>query len=180
MCDLDSSHSPSEEDVGAAPYEEEVESRYEEEVESQFQEDAEHHCEDVAVRESSWQIQDGAMSESSWHIQNDNNSTKSFMPTWHQVDDDARSDASSQCSFMMFTPGSWTAEDLHKHQQCDAAADAAATGDVVSTSNNLGAGQEQHAPAEQEHQQRGQMHTILALHDPTNISNQSTTAAAQE
>ena len=56
VCDLDSSDSPSEEDVGAAPYEEEVESRHEEEVESQFQEDAEHHCEDVAVNESSWQI----------------------------------------------------------------------------------------------------------------------------
>ena len=181
MCDLDSaSDSPSEEDVGAARYEKEVESRYEEEVESQFQEDAEHHCEDVAVSESSWQIQDGAMSESSWHIQDDNNSTKSFMLTWHQVDDDARSDASSQCSFMMVTPGSLTAEDLHKHQQCDAAADAAATEDAVSTSNNLGAGQEQHAPAEQEHQQRGQMHTILALHDPTSSSKQSTAAAAQE
>ena len=173
--DLDSaSDPPSEEDVGAADeVEEEVESRYEEEVESQFQEDAEHHCEDDAVSESSWQIQDGAMSEnswqiqdgamseSSWHIQDDCSSTKSFNLTWHQVDDDA-SDASSQCSFMMATP------------------DAAATEDVVSTSNNLGAGQEQHAPAEQEHQQRGQMHTILALHDPTSSSKQSTAAAAQE
>ena len=187
VCDLDSSDSPSEEDVGAAPYEEEVESRYEEEVESQFQEDAEHHCEDVAVSESSWQIED-AMSESSWHTQDDCSSTKSFNLTWHQVDDGAMSDTSSQCSFMMVTPGSLAAEYLHKHQQCDAAADAAATEDAVSTSNNLGAWQEQHelnltiaqsslhdqehapalqehAPAEQEHQQRGQMHTILALHD---------------
>ena len=41
--DLDSPDSSSEEDVCAAPYEEEVESRYEEEVESQLQEDAEHH-----------------------------------------------------------------------------------------------------------------------------------------
>ena len=183
VCDLDSASDPTEkdveEDVGAAEeVEEEVESRYEEEVESQFQEDAEHHCEDVAVKwwsswqiqdgamsesscqiqdgamsESSWQIQDGAMSESSWHIQDDCSSTKSFNLTWHQVDDDA-SDASSQCSFMMVTPGSLTAENVHKHQQCDAAADAAATEDAVSTSNNLGAGQEQHAPAEQEHLQR--------------------------
>ena len=74
VCDLDSaSHSPSEEDAGAA----DVESRYEEEVESHFQEDAEHHCEDVAVSESSWQIED-AMSESSWHIQDDCSSTESF------------------------------------------------------------------------------------------------------
>ena len=149
---------------------------------------------DGAMSESSWQIQDGAMSESSLHIQDDCSSTKSFNLTWHQVDDDA-SDASSQCSFMMVTPGSLTAENVHKHQQCDAAADAAATEDAVSTSNNLGAGQEQHAPAEQEHLQRacmiqqagaicrsmqGQMHTILALHDPTSSSKQSTAAAAQE
>ena len=79
VCDLDSSDSPSEEDVGAVPYEEDVESRYGEEVESQFQEDAEHHCEDVAVSESSWQIDD-AVSESSWHIQDDCSSTKSSKP----------------------------------------------------------------------------------------------------
>ena len=110
VCDLDSaSDSPSDEDVGAAPYEEEVESRYEEEVESQFQEDAEHHCEDVAVSESSWQIQDVAMSESSWHIQDDCSSTKSFNLTWHQIDDDAMSDTSSQCSFMMVAPGNLAA-----------------------------------------------------------------------
>ena len=205
VCDLDSSDPSSEEDVGAAPYGEEVESRYEEEVESQFQEDAEHHCEDVAVSESSWQIED-AMSESSWHIQDDCSSTKSFNLTWHQVDDGAMSDTSSQCSFMMVTPGSLAAEYLHKHQQCDAAADAAATEDAVSTTNNLGAWQEQHelnltiaqsslhdqehapalqehAPAEQEHQQRGQMHTILALHDgcesqPSSSSSSSPAAAA--
>ena len=157
VCDLDStSDSPSDEDVGAAPYEEEVESRYEEEVESPFQEDAEHHCEDVAVSESSWQIQDVARSESSWHIEDDCSSTKSVNLTWHQVDADAESDASSQCSCMMVTPGSLPAESLHTHQQCDAATDAAATEDAVSTSNNLGAGQDQ---------QQGQMHTILALHD---------------
>ena len=110
------------------------------------------------------------MSESSWHMQDDCSSTKSFNLTWHQVDDDAMSDTSSQCSFMMVTPGSLAAERLHKHQQRDAAADAAATEDAVSTSSNLTIAQssvhdqehapalQEHAPAEQEHQQRGQMH----------------------
>ena len=176
--DLDSPSSSSEEDVGAAP--------------------SEHHCEDVAVSESSWQVED-AMSESSWHMQDDCSSTKSFNLTWHQVDEDAMSDASSQCSFMMVTPGSLAAERLHKHQPCDAAADAAATEDAVSTSSNLAIAQsslhdqehapalQEHAPAEQEHQQRGQIHTILALHDgsaamqasqPTSSSSSSPAAIA--
>ena len=187
VCDLDSaSDSPSEEDVGAAEEVEEDVGAAEEHVLVQQEdvgaaEEVGAQIQDGAMSESSWQIQDGAMSENSWQIPDDCSSTKSFNLTWHQVDpDDDASDASSQCSFMMLTPGSLTAEDLHKHQQCDAAADAAATEDAVSTSNNLGAGQEQHAPAEQEHQQRGQMHTILALHDPTSSSKQSTAAASQE
>ena len=99
--DLESPSSSSEEDVGAAP--------------------SEHQCEGVAVSESSWQVED-AMSESSWHMQDDCSSTKSFNLTWQQVDEDAMSDTSSQCSFMMVTPGSLAAEHLHKHQPCDAAA----------------------------------------------------------
>ena len=171
VCDLDSSSdSPSEEDVGAAEEVEEDVGAAEEHVLVQQEdvgaaEEVGAQIQDGAMSESSWQIQDGAMSENSWQIPDDCSSTKSFNLTWHQVDDDAMSDASSQCSFMMVTPGSLTA-------------DAAATEDDVSTSNNLGALQEhapalqehapaeqEHAPAEQENQQPGQMHTIFALHD---------------
>ena len=86
--------------------------------------------EEVDDSASSWQIEDAE----SWHMQDGCSSTKSFNLCYEVVDDDAGSDASSNCSFMMVTSGSISGANLrHKQQQqlqqqqqqSDAAADAA-------------------------------------------------------
>ena len=70
-------------------------------LDSQFESQSEEEVDDCASIGSSWQIADDAISLRSWHIEDDCSSTKSFNLSYQNVEDDARSDASSSHSFMM-------------------------------------------------------------------------------